>query len=132
MSNYHFSKEEIIGDILDYLKNNNTFYGCDLHNEVFNTDYYIIGTYKAEKALENYGVFDALGKVQTYETQEFGEVYTDLSNPEKVANMLYYIESQEYLYSLEGEISEILDEYWNDELPEKEIKKLIELFEKEL
>ena len=45
--------------------------------------------------------------------------------------MLYYIESEEYLYSLEGEISDILNEYWGDELEENAVKKLIELFKKE-
>ena len=132
MTTYNFSKHEIIEDILEYLENTGGVYGCDLHSEVFNTDYYIIGTAKSKEALENYGVFDALNKVQTYEIYEFGEVTTDLSDPEKLANMLYYIESEEYLYSLEGEIHNILDEYWGDELPENEVKKLIELFKKEL
>ena len=132
MTTYNFSKHEIIEDILEYLENTGGVYGCDLHSEVFNTDDYIIGTDKAKEALENYGVFDALNKVQTYEAYNFGEVTTDLSNPEILANMLYYIESEEYLYSLEGEISEILNEYWGDELEEKAIKKLIELFKKEL
>ena len=132
MTPYKFSKQEIIEDILEYLENTGGVYGCDLHSEVFNTDYYIIGTTQAKEALESYGVFDALNKVQTYEAYEFGEVTTDLSNPEKLANMLYYIESEEYLYSLEGEIHDILDEYWGDELPENEVKKLIELFKKEL
>ena len=127
-----FSKKEIIGDIVEYLENTRGFYVCDLHSEVFNTDYYIIGTHKAKEALESYDVFNALNKVQTYEAYNFGEVTTDLSDPEKLANMLYYIESEEYLYSLDGEIPDILDEYWGDELPEKEIKKLIELFKKEL
>ena len=127
-----FSKKEIVEDILEYLENTSGFYGCELHNEVFNTDYYIIGTDKAKEALESYGVFDAINKVQTYEAYNFGEVTTDLSNPEKLANMLYFIESEEYLYSLEGEISNILNEYWGDELQENEIKKLIELFKKEL
>ena len=131
MSTYKFSKQEIIEDIVEYLENTGGFYGCDLHSEVFNTDYYIIGTAKAREALEGYGVFDVLNKVQTYETYEFGEVTTDLSDPEKLANMFYYIESEEYLYSLEGEISDIINEYWGDELEEKEIKKLIELFKKE-
>ena len=131
MTTYNFSKQEIIEDILEYLENTDGVYGCDLHSEVFNTDY-IIGTAKSKEALENYGVFDALNKVQTYEIYEFGEVTTDLSDPEKLANMLYYIESEEYLYSLEGEIHDILDEYWGDELPENEVKKLIELFKKEL
>ena len=131
MTTYNFSKHEMIEDILEYLENTDGVYGCDLHSEVFNTDY-IIGTAKSKEALENYGVFDALNKVQTYEIYEFGEVTTDLSDPEKLANMLYYIESEEYLYSLEGEIHDILDEYWGDELPENEVKKLIELFKKEL
>ena len=126
-----FSKQEIIEDILEYLENTDGFYGCDLHSEVFNTDYYIIGTAKAKEALENYGVFDALNKVQTYEAYNFGEVTTDLSDPEKFANMLYYIESEEYLYSMDGEIHDILDEQWGDEFQEKDIKKLIELFKKE-
>ena len=127
-----FSKKEIIEDILEYLENTCGVYGCDLHSEVFNTDYYIIGWSQAKEALESYGVFDALNKVQTYETYNFGEVTTDLSNPKKLANMLYYIESEEYLYSLEGEISDIINEYWGDELEENAIKKLIELFKKEL
>ena len=131
MSTYKFSKQEIIEDIVEYLENTGGFYGCDLHSEVFNTDYYIIGTAKAKEALESYGVFDVLNKVQTYEIYEFGEVTTDLSDPEKLANMFYYIESEEYLYSLEGEISDIINEYWGDELEEKAIKKLIELFKKE-
>ena len=127
-----FSRKEIIEDILEYLENTDGFYGCTLHSEVFNTDYYIIGTTKAKEALKRYGVFDALNKIQMYEIYEFGEVTIDLSDPEKLANMLYYIESEEYLYSLEGEIHDILDEYWGDELPENEVKKLIELFKKEL
>ena len=131
MTTYKFSKQEIIEDILEYLENTSGFYGCDLHSEVFNTDY-IIGTTKAKEALESYGVFDALNKVQMYEIYEFGEVTADLSDPEKLANMLYYIESEEYLYSLEGGISDIINEYWGDELEEKAIKKLIELFKKEL
>ena len=132
MTTYKFSKQEMIEDILEYLENTDGFYGCDLHTEVFNTDYYIIGATKAKEALVTYGVFDALNKVQTYEAYNFGEVTTDLSDPKKLANMFYYIESEEYLYSLEGEISDIINEYWGDELEENEIKKLIELFKKEL
>ena len=126
-----FSKQEMIEDIIEYLENTGGVYGCDLHSEVFNTDYYIIGWPQAKEALESYDVFDALHKVQTYEIYEFGEVTTDLTDPEKLANMLYYIESEEYLYSLEGEIRDIINEYWGDELEEKDIKKLIELFKKE-
>jgi hypothetical protein len=96
-------------DIIEALEDGYSGYYCDLHNEVFNTDYYIIGTYQAKEALEEYGVFDAIEKVQTYEKDNFGEVYTDLSNPEKLVNMLYYIIGDEVL-------SEMMDgiEAWND------------------
>ena len=97
--------------IIEALRDGYSGYYCDLHNEVFNTDYYIIGTYEAKEALEEYGVFDAIEKVQTYEKENFGEVYTDLSDPEKFINTLYYIIGEEVL-------SEIMDgvEAWEDNL----------------
>ena len=75
--------------IIEALKDGYTGYYCDLHHEVFNTDYYIIGTERAKEALAEYGVWDAIEKVQTYEKDYFGEIITDLSNPEKLINMLY-------------------------------------------
>ena len=42
-------KEQAIVDIIETLENGFDGYYCDLHNEVFNTDYYIIGTDKAKK-----------------------------------------------------------------------------------
>ena len=84
-----------------------------MHNEVFNTDYYIIGTYEAKEALKQYDVFDAIEKVQTYEKENFGEVYTDLSNPEKLVNMLYYIIGEEVLHETMDGI-EAWDENWNN------------------
>ena len=74
-------REEARERIIECLKRGFNDYYCDLHNEVFNTDYYITGTYEAKKALEEYGVFEAIEKVQTYEKDIFGEVFTDLSDP---------------------------------------------------
>jgi hypothetical protein len=91
-------REEAREAIIEALKDGYSGYYCDLHNEIFNTGYYIIGTYEAKKALEKYGVFDAIEKVQTYEQENFSEVYTDLSNPEKLVNMLYYIIGEEVLF----------------------------------
>lgn len=87
-------------------------YYCDLHNEVFNTDYYIIGTAAAKEALNEYGVFDAIKLVQEYEDSEFGERYTDCSNPEKLINMVYYIIGSEVI----GEMTNIpeFDDNWNN------------------
>lgn len=88
-------KAEAIADIIETLEDGFSGYYCDMHNEVFNTDYYIIGTAAAKKALEEYGVFEAIEVVEDYEKSNFGEVYTELHNPEKLVNMLYYIIGEE-------------------------------------
>lgn len=117
-------KIEAIADIIEALENGYEGYYCDLHNEVFNTDYYIIGTYQAKEALKEYDVFEAIELVQTYENDQFGEVYTELSNPEKLINMLYYIIGDEVI----GEMYEIdeFEDKWNDEADEETNKAIIE------
>lgn len=67
---------------------------------VFNSDEYIIGTYEATQALIKYGVFDAIAEIKEFEKENFGESQTDLSNPEKVANMLWYIIGHEIMNEL--------------------------------
>ena len=62
----------------------------DLHHHCFNTDYYIIGTYKAKKWLGE-EVFNIIQIIKEYEQLNFGEVNTDFSDPEKVVNMYAYI-----------------------------------------
>ncbi len=62
----------------------------DLHHHCFNTDYYIIGTYKAKQWLGN-EVFNVINIIKNYEKDCFGEVSTDFSEPEKVVNMYVYI-----------------------------------------
>ncbi len=106
-------REEAREAIIEVLKEGYSGYYCDLHHEAFNTDYYIIGTYEAKKALEEYGVFEAIEKVQAYEKDNFREVYTDLSNPEKLVNMLYYIIGEEVLYEMMNGI-EVWEDNWNN------------------
>lgn len=123
-----FTKLEALEDIQETLKCYDGYIE-DLHNEVFNTDYYIIGTYEAEEALEEYGVFDAIEKIQEYEITNFGEVITELSNPENVANMLYYIIGEETLFEIPSfySYSGCLDEEEKEEL----LKKIEEMIKEE-
>ena len=102
--------------IIEALQDGYSGYYCDLHNEVFNT-------YRAKKALEEYGVFDAIEKVQTYEKDNFGEVYTDLSNPEKLVNTLYYIIGEEVLYEIMDGV-EAWEDNWNN-IADEEINAAI-------
>ena len=62
----------------------------DLHHYAFNEDYYIIGTYDAKKWLGD-EVFNVIEIIKEYEQSNFGEVNTDLSDPEKIVNMYAYI-----------------------------------------
>ena len=66
----------------------------DLHHEVFNTDYYIIGRYEAKKWLGDQ-VFNIIETIKEYEEFNFGEVNTDFSEAEKVVNMYVYIIGEE-------------------------------------
>ena len=118
-------REQAREAIMEVLKNGYDGYYSDLHNEVFNTGYYIIGTYQAKKALEEYDVFEAIEKVQTYEKDNFGEIYTDLSDPEKLVNMLYYIIGEEVLYEIMDGV-EAWEENWNNQADEETNAKILE------
>ena len=120
----YFTKNEALEDIENTLESYNGYY-YDLHDQVFNTDYYIIGTYEAEQALEQYGTFEAIRKIQEYENDNFGEVLTDLSDPEKIANMLYYIVGNEAIQEL-YEYSETFSENENDSATVENNDKIIQ------
>ena len=70
----------------DYLDQDIT----EIHHDLFNTDYYIIGCYKAERWLDN-KVFQIIDEIKEYEETNFGEVTTDFSSSEAVVNMYVYI-----------------------------------------
>jgi len=110
-------KNELIGKIIDAI-NDGYLIGKpvnELHHEIFNTDYFIIGYFKAEEWLkENYGVFAAIETVKNYEIDNFGELNTDISSSEKLVNMLVYILGEELL----NEIG-LIQENWDEELTEK-------------
>ena len=105
-------REEARERIIECLKDGYAGHYCDLHHEVFNTGYYIVGTERAKEALREYDVFKAIEKVQAYEKDNFGEVYTDLSNPEKLVNMLFYIIGEEVIWEMLDD-SRIWRLYWN-------------------
>ena len=101
-----FAKERI-QEIYDYDQDKVTLDNVyDLHHEIFNTDYYIIGRYQAKEWLGS-NAFDCIGDIQEYENNNFGEVTTDLSEPERVVNMWVYIIGEEIL---ENVVTEFLEE----------------------
>ena len=118
-------KVDAVNALIDCLECGYDGYYCDLHNEVFNKDYYVTGTAEAKNILGD-DVFDAIGRIYTYEKDNFGEIYTDLSNPIKIVNMLFYIIGTEIMYN-NGEFSKILDEHWNEYADEEINAELIKV-----
>ena len=117
-----YKYEEVKQDAIDKLKDGIGMdcYACDLHHELFNTDYYIIGTYQAKQWLGN-EAFDIIGIIQEYEQDNFGEVNTDLADPEKVVNMYVYILGEYILQE-----SDTLSNKWNSMLEQEDIDNIID------
>ena len=93
-----YKKQEIKEHFDDFIKDQSKDWieehKDDLHHEVFNTDYYIIGTYKAKQWCGDQ-VFNIINFIKEYENDNFGKVNTDFSNAEKVVNMYVYIIGEE-------------------------------------
>ena len=94
MENTVYKSDEIKSHYVDFLSEQDEDWiqenKDDLHHHAFNVDYYIIGSYKATQWLGE-EVFNVINIIKDYEMDNFGEVYTDFSSPEKVVNMYAYI-----------------------------------------
>ena len=107
LTNEYFTKDEII-ETLQSARDYDVDDFYDLFQAMFNSDYYIIGTYEASQALEAYkndeeldgyktkldGEVGAIVLVERYGLDQFGEVSTQLDNPEELANMVEYIRGE--------------------------------------
>jgi hypothetical protein len=122
MKEEYYKQDEIKQYAIDILSDISpeSVYGSDLHNELFNTDYYIIGTYKAKQWLKDF-TFEAIETINEYEKINFGECNTDLSDPEKVVNMYVYIVGEQVL----GESKTLMDA-WDRLLTQDDISQIIE------
>ena len=96
-------------------------YVSDLHNEIFNTDYFIIGYYESEKWLnDSIGTFFAINIIKEYEENNFGTILTDLTSSEKVANMYAYIQGEEILNELQS-----VRQNWDNRIDEQILENMI-------
>lgn len=69
----------------------------DLHHHAFNTDYYIIGRYQAKQWLGD-EASNIVEFIKEYQQDNFGEVFTNFSEPEQVVNMYAYILGEQIVY----------------------------------
>ena len=118
-------REDVLNYALDQLRDNVGLdeYGADLHNELFNMDYFIIGSYNAREWIGS-EVFEVIQKIKEYEEFNCGEVTTDFSDEEKVANMLCYVLGEEILSD-----SKVLEMQWDSRINENTIEILIKELE---
>ncbi|AQT27756.1 hypothetical protein EFP10_121 [Enterococcus phage EF-P10] len=128
-SNVFLDEKGFFETIIETLENGFSEYYCDLHSEIFN-----YGVNADIKDLEEYGVFNALGEIQEYEKDNFGEVLTDLGNASSVANMLYYIIGDKFLtdnlnfYNVLEEVEKELgieEDLWNEAATEEVNKAIV-------
>ena len=94
-------KEELTEYINESVNNHSQ--DDELHHNLFNQDYYIIGYYQCEEWLKEHSIspFKAIGIIKEYELENFGEITTDISSSEKVVNMLVYIYGEELLIEMD-------------------------------
>ena len=96
----------------------------DLHHYLLNQDYFIIGYYKSEQWLKKDSIFNAIETIKEYEQSNFGEVTTDLSSSESVANMLAYILGEEILFN--NDTYNLFTRFHNEYLTEDKKNLLID------
>ena len=129
-----FSYDTMLATVGDALDDGNRTLE-DIQMNTTNVDPWIIGTYQASQALEKFdvkdmlytstnltGVFGAIEYIKYYETDQFGTVNTDLSDPEKVAGMVAFINMECVLNDLNDEF----DLEWDNELTDQQVDKIKE------
>lgn len=122
-----FNYNTMLSTIADELENGSNSLE-DIQMDTTSNDLWIIGTYKASQALEEFseedqlyastnlnGVFGAIEYVKNYETEQFGMVNTDLTNPEEVANMVAYINMEYVLTDISNDFDIDIEEELTDQ-----------------
>lgn len=121
---YSYEIEQLIAEeIINNIENFEGSYASDLAYDMYNNDYYIIGTYQAKEFLKEY-FDDMLECLEEYEA-EMGECYKYITNTERVATLLALEVAKEVLSN-----SKTIDEVWNEELEEEHILQIKEELKK--
>ena len=97
-------KQTIKEELTEYINEsvNNHSHDAELHHNLFNQDYYIIGYYQAQQWLDKHHIttFEALETIREYEDINFGEC-KHYTNAEETVNMLVYIYGEELLIKMD-------------------------------
>ena len=124
MTKEYFTRKEALESIKEVLNDGFEDEYGELFDTVFNSDYYIVYTSDAKRALEQYGVFDAIERVKEYEEEIFGEVNTNFADASQVANMLWYIIGNNVVNDID-----LISELWNELATKENNKKIIAIID---
>ena len=101
----------------------------DLHHTLYSEPHHYIYYINAEEVTAELDVWECIGAVQKYEQDQFGEVYTPLSDACRVANMVVSIMGYELLDAIYGETAYFGDK-WNEQLTDEDLADMLTLAEK--
>ena len=113
----NYKQEEIKNYILDNIDYFEGSRAEDLHHNLFNQDYYLIGYYQCSKWLGSAdNLLDVLNYVHEWEEFNLGEIQTKTDiNSEKLVNL--------YVYCVGDEIFNNIDYSFEGNLTKKDIEK---------
>ena len=103
-------------------------YTCDLHGHLYNEPQHYILYASAREATAELDTWECIGAVQKYEQDQFGEVYTPLSDACRVANMVVYILGEALLQALYGDTEYFADK-WDEQLSADDLADMLTLAE---
>ena len=103
-------------------------YAGDIHNHLYNETQHYIYYASAKEATAELDVFECIGAVQKYEQDQFGEVYTRLSDACHVGNMVVYILGEALLQAIYGDTEYFADK-WGEQLSAGELADMLTLAE---
>ena len=101
----------------------------DLHGYLYNETQHYIYYASAKEATDELDVWECIGVVQKYEKDQFGEVYTPLSDACRVVNMVVFILGEALLQAIYGETA-YFGHKWNDQLSGDELADMFVIAEK--
>lgn len=122
-----------LDDIREQLEAGYTGNIYDLQDLVFNSDFYVVGRQTAkEELLQNLDIFYVIESIVQYEKENFGEVLTDLSEPEMILNTFYLLVGEACIQELNNKGIIEFDEIENTTEIEnlvREIDKMVKVLE---
>ena len=121
--------ETVQSALVDNIASLDLPYAGDLHHALYNEPHHYIYYADAKEVTAELNIWECVGVVQTYEKDQFGEVYTPLSDACRVANMVVYIMGYELLDKIYGE-TKYFNDMWNERLTDEDLADMLALAKK--